>query len=76
MTEKNERHSYISRGISREAFQDVAVRATIEDDTLHWYLHAHSYDERRCTDKCQLVHKGIVATNVTQMDVANGPGVT
>jgi hypothetical protein len=75
VSEKNERHSYIGKGISREAFQDVAVRQTTEDDTLHWYLHAHPYDEPLCNERCQLVHKGIVETNVTQMDVANGPGV-
>ncbi|HJS82561.1 MAG TPA: hypothetical protein VJ742_06965 [Nitrososphaera sp.] len=73
---KNERHSYIGKGISREAFQDIAVQHTVEDDTLHWYLHAHSYNESACNERCQVVHRGIVATGVTQMDVANGPSGT
>jgi len=76
MTEKNERHSYIVKGISREAFQDVAVRQTSEDSALRWYLHAHPHNEAVCNERCQLVHKGVVTTNVTQMDVANTPGVT
>ena len=70
------RHSYIGKGISREAFQDVAVRQTSEDENLHWYLHAHPHSETTCNDRCQVVHKGTVATNVTQMDVANGPSGT
>jgi len=69
----SERHSYITKGISREAFQDVAVKQTTEDQELSWHLHAHPQAEARCNDRCQLVHKGIVAANVTQMDVAKGP---
>ena len=71
MTE--DRHSYISVGISREAFQDVAVRQTSqpENEDLYWYLHAHRYSETVCNEGCQVVHRGIVATNVTRLDVAN-----
>jgi len=70
----NERHSFISEGISREAFQEIAVRETTRDTELKWYLHAHPYDQFAtitCNPRCQIVHKGIVATNVTQMDVAS-----
>ena len=71
----SERHSYIGKGISREAFQDVAVRQTTEDTDLSWYLHAHPHNETTCNERCQLVHKGKVEF-VTQMDVANGPSGT
>lgn len=73
MTEQ--RHSYISQGISREAFQDAAIQQTSlpENADLNWYLHAHSFSETTCNERCQLVHRGIIATNVTQMDVANTP---
>ena len=65
----NERHSYIGKSISREAFQDVAVRQTSleENSDLRWYLHAHEFSETNCNERCQVVHGGVV----TQMDVAN-----
>ena len=70
-----ERHSYIGKGISREAFQDAAVKQTSlpENERLYWYLHAHPHSETTCNERCQLIYRGIVATNVTQMDVANSP---
>ena len=69
-----QRHVYIVPGVSREAFQDVGVRMTTEDPNLTYYLHAHGYDPfggTSCNDRCQLVRRGIVAANFTQMDVAN-----
>ena len=71
-----ERHSYICTGISKEAFMDMAVRRTNADPDLRWYLHAHPYSDNTCNEGCQLVQNGIVATNVTQMDVASGPAAS
>lgn len=72
------RHSYISAGISREAFQDAAIRQTIqpENTDLKWYLHAHNHHETNCNERCQLVYRGIVTTNVTQMEVVDSPSDT
>ena len=77
MTE--ERHSYISVGISREAFQDAAIRQTSleENEDLKWYLHAHNHHETNCNERCQLVYRGTVTNDVagvTQMDVAKSGG--
>lgn len=69
----NERHSFIVAGIFREAFQEIAVRATVEDDTLSWYLHAHNHDPygaAECNERCQVVRSGKVEY-VTHSDVAN-----
>lgn len=67
---KNERHSYISRGVSREAFQDVAVKHTSDDDSLEWYLHNHAHSDTRCNEECQVVRSGKVEF-VPQMDAAH-----
>ena len=68
----DERHSYISQGISREAFQNAAVRQTSlpENENLWWFLHAHTHSETVCNERCQIVCKGKVES-VTQMGVAN-----
>lgn len=66
-----ERHSYISQGISHEAFQDAAVRQTSlpENAELYWYLHAHAhtFGKISCNDRCQVVHNG-KAENVTRLE--------
>ena len=71
-----ERHSFINTGISREAFQDIAVRATNENPALRWFLHAHPHDPYQmppCNHRCQVVHQGAVerVEIVTQMDAAS-----
>lgn len=67
-----QRHSFILPGVSREAFQDLAVRHTTDDDTLVWYLHQHSHDPYGgipCNERCQVIRSGEVKF-VTQMDEA------
>jgi hypothetical protein len=77
MQRKNERHTFIAANISREAFQDVGVRLTIEDDTLSYFVHAHDYNSytssAECTDGCKVIRKGKVES-VTQMDVGERAG--
>jgi hypothetical protein len=72
----NERHTYIVPGISREAFQDVGVQATIKDSSLSYFLHAHPYDpfgRTPCNDKCQIIRTGKVEY-VTRSDAAKRGG--
>lgn len=69
----SERHTFIIPGVSREAYQDVAVRATVEDSDLAYYLHGHPFDpfhQTPCNDRCQVVRNGNVEF-VTQMADAN-----
>ena len=73
MEEKNERHTYICTGVSREAFQDVGLRATTEDPTLTYFVHDHPYDPYGpipCGDLCQVIRNG-KSQFVTQMDDAS-----
>lgn len=72
----NERHVYITSGISREAFTDTGVRQTTEDPDLSYFVHGHSYDmfeDTPCNDKCTVVRMGKVdrVELITHSDVAN-----
>jgi len=71
--EKNDRHVFITSGISREAFTEHGVRLTTEDPELSYYVHEHRYDlygAVPCNDKCTVVRTGRVEP-VTHSDVAN-----
>lgn len=71
----SERHTFVSAGIYREAFQDAGVRLTTEDPDLEYYIHAHKYEPHRafkCNDRCQVVRTGKVEF-VTRSDAANAP---
>lgn len=74
-----ERHVYISEGISREAFTDVGVRATAGRTDLIYFIHEHKYNpfgDTPCNDRCTLIQSGIVGTNVqhiTLLDDAEAP---
>ena len=69
----NERHSFIDPiHISREEFQDIAIKATYEDSSLSWFMHAHPYEEYgaiECNGRCQVVRNGMVSF-VTHSDDA------
>lgn len=71
-----QRHVYITKGISREAFTATGVKLTTEDDKLTYYVHGHRHDpygEIPCNDTCTVIHMGKVdkALVVTQSDDAN-----
>ena len=62
------RHSFIVPGVvDREAFTNLASKATADDRNLKWYVHAHDYDtfrEGQCNDRCCVFQEG----NVTPLD--------
>lgn len=71
-----QRHVYITEGISREAFTDTGVKLTTGDSELTYFIHQHKYDpygEVPCNDECTCVRTGKVepALPITQMDDAN-----
>jgi hypothetical protein len=71
MERKNERHTYISAGISREAFQASGCQLTLADDTLEYFIHAHDhspYKDIECNEGCQVIRNGKVEF-VTRSDV-------
>lgn len=64
-----QRHTYITLGISRETFVDIGCRATSEDPDLTYVVHKHSYDpygETPCNGQCTTIRGG----QVTQLDAA------
>lgn len=70
------RDVFILPGISREAFTDNGVKLTLEDPSLEYYIHQHSYDlygAVPCNDQCTVVRMGKVdrVELITHSDVAN-----
>lgn len=71
MTEQ--RHVFITPGISREAFVDTGVRLTNADPNLDYYVHQHRHDPYEnlpCNNGCTVIHMG-EQKGVTQSDDAN-----
>lgn len=62
----SERHVFILPGISREAFTDVGIQATMNDEDLNYYVHDHKhspYGDIDCNERCTLIRGGQVMTN-------------
>lgn len=54
----SERHAYITKGISREAFQALGQKLTMEDLDLTYFVHGHSYQPFDSTIKCRADDSG------------------
>lgn len=74
----SERHTFVSAGISREAFQDSGIKLTTQDDKLDYYIHMHKYTpvvRTPCNEGCQIVRHGEVAfvTQTADAKAVGGP---
>lgn len=72
----SERHVYITPGISREAFNTAAYKATSEDEDLIYYLHEHRHDPYgylECNQDCTIIEMGKLrrVVDITHTDDAN-----
>jgi hypothetical protein len=71
----DQRHIYITPGISRETFTEVGVRMTTKDTELDYYIHQHRYDmfdSLPCNHECTVIRLGKVerVVHITQTDDA------
>ena len=64
----SERHSYITKGISRETFQALAQKLTMADAGLTYFIHGHAYrpfdNTYNCfavDSECQLIKEGKIS---------------
>lgn len=56
-----ERHAFVSDGISRETFTELAVKLTTKDPELRYFVHMHNHAEWHgdaCDDGCLLFVSG------------------
>ena len=75
----SERHTYVTKGISREVFREKGVKLTVEDPDLVYYVHDHSYvpfsGPPACTARCEVIRSGEVTMVTRTEDVQPRNGV-